>query len=124
VLGCCGCLFVLKGQDLCCCYGFLCCCCGFRCLVFVRVWFLLYGLLKKDKWCVFVHELLFLKEEMCIWVHGLWYEEIPICLKEGRDVLVYCTRTLVSFWVVATMLFWCIGGEKSLTCGGGFVWWW
>jgi len=68
------CLFVLKGQDLCCWYGFVCWCCGFRCLVFVRVWFLLYGLSKKDKWCVFVHGLVFLKEERCIWMHGLWYE--------------------------------------------------
>lgn len=51
--------------------GFVCCCCGFRCLVFVRVWFFIYGLLKKEKWCVFVHELVFLKEERCIWVYGL-----------------------------------------------------
>lgn len=38
--------------------------------------------------------LMFLEEERCIWRHGLWCE-IHVCLKEGREVLVYYAVTFV-----------------------------
>lgn len=36
--------------------------------------------------------LVFLEVERCIWGHGLW-REIHVCLKEGREVLVYYAAT-------------------------------